>query len=393
MPYPIDSRLIFKILQALKRTDKRSPLYTLLFLDNNDGASFYGEKFRGIKKSWWPDQFTWAYNRWVAFNYNEDCLFSNNQKFPLEDSDYAYSKTQVYMKFCNEGRVTETLKRRLDSGSLLTFESYLFAVLEKEIENNPTYGSLDIIKNVCRSHDIPKKQLDRVERFDDHKELLEYLIMQAKAAKDGPLEVEDDFPLAELPIPYPRGTRFALRHLRSMLEGCQPTQLCWAAELRDAYGVAEIDIPAKLHDCMTLTYFANDEDFLQTVLPAYLHRALFPVNDTPLEIADLMNGTHSDAHRRMLCDKMRHSFTMDDLQKNCKALNLDERQFSSVYDVLFTLLGEEGKQLRRYQQRCDTHKYPYIGIAMLVVYTLLGSKYFYHLVPDEADAKIVFHEV
>lgn len=399
MKHPIDSRLIYKILKKFKPGTSDQALYELLFLDRNSGASFRGSKDR-ISKSWWPKQVNWSYYRWEQLKFDDDCLFSNSQPFPLGNSDYAYSKTQIHEQFSKEERVTDDIKIRLTHDELLTFESYLFFVLDEAIRNSPTYGELTTIKEVCKSHSIPQKQLDTIEAIKKHEDLLEYLIMQAKAAEGSPLEIDEDRPSTAFSDSCKKTTHISFFLLRSILEGSQPNQPCWAEELCKSYGLPDIQIPSALCDCMTLKSFENDSDFLNTILPRNLLRVILPEADSSEGIADLMQGTHSDALRRTACEELQRSFSkdgpsylVDDILKKCKSLNLSENQFFTVYETLFKILGDNGERLLRYQQRCQTPTYPYIGMAILIVYALLGEKYFYHMIPNETLVEKYFHQI
>jgi hypothetical protein len=64
--HPIDSRLIFQLLQSITGQQNNNMLYDLLHLDTNEGASFAG-KYNRSKNCWWPAQSVWFLNLYNAY--------------------------------------------------------------------------------------------------------------------------------------------------------------------------------------------------------------------------------------------------------------------------------------------------------------------------------------
>lgn len=418
---PINTTMLIEILKKLSPEITSKTLPYLLSLESADntfkntcyGQQIYPEESDSKKEerrrhgkrnrddgyyvAYWPDHDSWSLKATEVVcskNYQDSC------------SNVGIDRLKECCPASPEGVV-----------SLNVQMTSIFNTVFKKFFYEDTDNIKASLSELLRIYDAPDSEILKICNFDHYKKISQYIV--DKAQLNGQLDKNNKKPILTLSLleerykqynnrisssnstTYVKSPRhFSFSHLRSILEGSQPNQPCWAEELCKSYGLPDIQIPSALCDCMTLRSFENDSDFMNTILPHNLLLVILPEADSSEGIADLMQGTHSDALRRTACEELQCSFSkdgpsylVDDILKKCKSLNLSENQFFTVYETLFKILGDKGERLLRYQLRCQTPTYPYIGMAMLIVYALLGEKYFYHMIPNETLVEKYFHQI
>ena len=201
--------------------------------------------------------------------------------------------------------------------------------------------------------------------------------------------------------PYnPDNTKeFTLYSLKAMLEGSLETHYSWAHELRDRRQI-EITIPEGVYTGVSWTEFQGDEEFLQTVLPEEIYDYLIDkINACP---------NRDDALKRVLsCNFDRiwksgirekiNRYKTRSLLKISRSLLDDENAFFVHQGILFQLLegDDESERLIDCYRDCsiDIRKNPYVGLAMFIVFALLGPEWFNKLLPSPQDANKLFYSL
>ena len=139
--------------------------------------------------------------------------------------------------------------------------------------------------------------------------------------------------------------------------------------------------------------FESDAEFLDAVLTDTISRKL---NALESNVNDIMCGRQMEETRTEICSFLKFCFVSDTegihgIIEKCKRVLRNTNEFYIMKDYIFDSLDEEGRFLRSCYQSIpgDAH----YGLALFVVYALLGSYSFqYDLMDDESsNAKRLFN--
>lgn len=183
---------------------------------------------------------------------------------------------------------------------------------------------------------------------------------------------------------------FTLRSLRHLLTGSPDTGCSWADELCDRRGLPRPVPSPSACQALTSMKFSGDEAFLSALLPEPLFRSLIKEAPSPADRAAapgrLMSGRITrDEIRRVVLLCSRYGFRP--LLVNAYGMLDNDSLFPDASDALFGLLGKDGAFLRTCMQRLRVREYPYIGLALLTLFALLGKDGFEHLLVSAQDAQ------
>lgn len=179
---------------------------------------------------------------------------------------------------------------------------------------------------------------------------------------------------------------FTLFSLKSMMEGSRETHYSWIHELCDRRKVELPVMTETVFEPLTWNTYSSDYDFLYVMLPEELFDSIKRKIDSSSNkqecIRGIMTGNYSDEwkadFRRII---QRYGFRRF-LEVSRTALD-NEAAFFEEKNLLFQMIGKEGERLQEcYYNFTDIRKSPYIGLAMLTVYSLLGPDGFEKLIPS-----------
>ena len=191
---------------------------------------------------------------------------------------------------------------------------------------------------------------------------------------------------------------FTLYSLKSMLIGSEDSQYSWADELQDRMGINPTVLPDSIHSGLTWKTFDSDEHFLQSVLPEEIYAILMdriakqPNRENALK--GILSCNYDFVWKRDICRRIQKYGTRRLLETSRSLLN-DEKAFFVDQRLLFHLLGEDGERLRECYYNCngDIRKAPYVGLAMITLFALLGPDGFKVLLPSPSKAGDLFFAV
>ena len=187
---------------------------------------------------------------------------------------------------------------------------------------------------------------------------------------------------------------FNLRCFRNMLEGSEDTEYGWAHALRDGQSIENVEIPARLYKPASDTTFDDDKDFLYRLLPDEVLQILFDGSDNAPTVDDVMDGTYAAEYRKKLVTILENRHVLEKCLEICGPDGLfdecNDKWFVPVYHTFFILMENEKRLLRYYQQICDTHNQPQIGMTMFMLHSLLGERHFHRLVQSQTKAISLF---
>lgn len=195
------------------------------------------------------------------------------------------------------------------------------------------------------------------------------------------------------PINFDDTKSFTLCSLKSMIEGNLDSQYGWADELRDRRGTISNESLNIVYEGISRRRFRNDEEFLRFMFPeeiyGYLNKKLNESPDRGLMVKKIMTGRFDSAWKSEICEILTAYGSRRLIQICRTVLNNDELFFINA-KLLFQLLDEEGAYLRDCYQHSDVNRYPYVGLALFVVFALLGPKDFKTFIPSARDTNTIF---
>ena len=195
------------------------------------------------------------------------------------------------------------------------------------------------------------------------------------------------------PINPDNSKSFTLYSLKAMLEGNIDSQYGWADELRNRRGVSSNDKLNIVHEGLTKKRFRDDEDFLSFMLPeevyGYLNKKMNVCLDRKGMMTNIMTGKYDSVWKADISTILSDYGTRRLLQI-CRTVLNNETVFFIDAKLLFQLLDDDGIHLRNCYQYCDVARYPYIGLALFVIFALLGESAFKQFLQSARDAKNVF---
>lgn len=124
--------------------------------------------------------------------------------------------------------------------------------------------------------------------------------------------------------------------------------------------------------------FASDWEFMERLIPERIRTDL--QIDSTMELRRIMEGYISVARRKAIyewlerrADYLRGSKGLIAL---CKNEIPGKAKFQKYYAAVFEHLGDDGKYLHECARRVDWVVNPYLGVAMLALYAIMGQEYF-----------------
>lgn len=212
----------------------------------------------------------------------------------------------------------------------------------------------------------------------------------AEALKSALQELENQIRLR--PITPRDSTAFTLYTLKALLTETSDSAPGWASELADRLDRDRPVQAAAQHLPLTSQTFQSDEAFAKAILPSILYHDLQQLlRDSPFTWQDILSGTYDPFWKAQLCQKLRCGLCRDLL---CIGRNLQINQtcYLSALAQLTSLLQD--RFLLHCLQRCGAYNKPYIGIALLIAYALLGPETFREqLVESEQNVSQYFHQL
>lgn len=198
------------------------------------------------------------------------------------------------------------------------------------------------------------------------------------------------------PINSDNSTAFSLYSLKSMLEGSLDTRYSWAHELCDRRG-STIVLSEKVHQPVSDPVsgrFMDDETFLRTILPheifAYLWTQISKEADKQFYLSSIMTGNYDNEWKKEICRLMNRYDTRVDVLTKSRNLLVDTSAFYVDQKTLFRLLEKDGERLSESYYNCDIQRAPYIGLALFIMFALLGVSGFAKLIPSPSQAGRLF---
>ena len=197
------------------------------------------------------------------------------------------------------------------------------------------------------------------------------------------------------PINPDNSKSFTLYSLKSMLTGSEDTHYSWADELRDRRGCDTAIYSEGVYSGLYCEGFDSDMHFLQSILSQELYDFLLdkideqPDRNSALE--KILSCNYNFVWKRDICNKVRRYGTRRLLQVS-RSLLINENAFFVHQRILFELLGEEDERLKACYYNCarDIRRAPYVGLAMFILYALLGPDGFSILLPSPTRANDLF---
>ena len=207
-------------------------------------------------------------------------------------------------------------------------------------------------------------------------------------------EMANDIPVHPV---NPDNTRaFTLYSLKSMLIGSLDTRYSWADELRDRRHADYISFPDSVYTGISWKIFNDDNQFIRFVLPEayydYLRSKIEAQSDRKRAMFRILTCNYDSAWKNELCGIISSYGTRRLLEISRTLLN-NEAAFLDQRSVLFRLLGDDGERLRQCYFNCGSviQRAPYVGLAMLTLYALLGPDGFERLMPSPGEAGRYFY--
>lgn len=197
------------------------------------------------------------------------------------------------------------------------------------------------------------------------------------------------------PLNADNSNAFTLYSLKSMLVGSEDTHYSWADELQDRRGTGPVCFPPSVYSGISWKEFRNDEHFLSFLLPGEIYNALMTrivqQPDRKAAVRGVLSCNYDFSWKRDICRKIRKYGTRRLLEISRSLLN-DKNAFFVDQGLLFQLLGEEGERLIECYYDCgaDMRRAPYVGLAMFILFALLGPDGFKALVPSPQRACDLF---
>lgn len=200
------------------------------------------------------------------------------------------------------------------------------------------------------------------------------------------------------PINPDHSSAFTLYSLKAMLEGSPDPHYSWAHELCDRRGIA-MELPEGVHKPVAKGNREGALDpaaFLQCLLPEelfqYLWEQVSREADRQFYLSGILAGNYPQQWREELCRLLQRYGTRRLLQ-SCRTLLRDEEAFFTGQRILFQILGEEGARLADCYYNCQRRSAPYVGLALLAAYALLGDEGLSCLIPSPQKAEEFFFPI
>lgn len=173
---------------------------------------------------------------------------------------------------------------------------------------------------------------------------------------------------------------FTLFSLRSMLTGSEDGTYGWAEELRDRRNIADAELPELPRSPITFREFGDDFSFLQSVLPKQIVRFFEQklAGEPALSWKNIMLSDYPAQWKRELCSKCLNDGGLR-LRCACRIADClidDVPQYCKCISEFYLLMGEDAAHLRECQGWGGAIDNPYLGLATLIFYALLGPQIF-----------------
>ena len=179
---------------------------------------------------------------------------------------------------------------------------------------------------------------------------------------------------------------FTLFSLKSMMEGSRQTHYSWIHELCDRRKMELPAIAETVFEPLTWNTYSSDYDFLCMMLPEelfdFIKRKIDSSSNKQECLQGVMSGNYPCEWKADFCRIIQRYGFRRLLEVSRTALD-NETAFFEEKNLLFQIIGKEGERLQEcYYNITGIRKSPYIGLAMLTVYSLLGPDGFEKLIPS-----------
>ena len=189
---------------------------------------------------------------------------------------------------------------------------------------------------------------------------------------------------------------FTLYSLKSMLEGSDDTHYSWANELMDRRGFyGEFTLPTNIYAGISWHHFQNDADFIKYILPDEILSVINQEAEHNMD-SSILSCNYDMSLKKSICTMISHRYdTKVRILQISRSLLNDESVFFTHQKTLFKILTDDDIRLRDCYTNCivEIRRNPYIGLAMLIIYALLGSDGFKILLPSPMKAGEVFFSI
>ena len=312
-------------------------------------------------------------------------LMAENEPYPAEYV-LSYSKAYAAPEFAlKDGRLTFATDI-YSVGRLITFLCLGQRAFYKHSSLKDLTGRLHIPER-CRKilltiiqKATAENMLDRYQSASEMQEAVTQLLCMIPAN----------------PINPDCSTAFSLYSLKSMLEGSLDTRYSWAHELCDRRG-STIVLSEKVHQPVSDSisgHFMDDETFLRTILPheifSYLCTQISKEADKQFYLSSIMTGNYDNEWKKGICQLMGRYDTRVAVLTKSRNLLFDTSAFHDDRETLFRLLEKDGARLSESYYNCDIQRAPYIGLALFIMFALLGVDGFAKLIPSPSQAGRLF---
>lgn len=170
---------------------------------------------------------------------------------------------------------------------------------------------------------------------------------------------------------------FSLYSLKSMLGGSKDTRYSWAHELCDRRHITYM-FGENIIEPISSIRWKDDIDFLETVLPeevfSYLKQKINEESDQKHTVQNIMTGNYPNEWKNNVVHLFNRCGTRRLLEIS-RTLLENEKSYYVAQQCLFEIIKEDGSRLIDCYFNCGNNirRFPYIGLAMIIMYALLGQ--------------------
>lgn len=350
MSVRVHSGIIFDLLCELTNRRVKKDVYRMLLIpdaDNNTGTRFAN----GIDgRCWWPELHAW-YGK---------CDKDQNELWCDEDYQKAQDVVTAGQKYPDAAFPLEC-----------TFPSWVYHVLMEQAGRDFD-SAKQMAVSVCARNGVVKPVI-RTYQNASFPEIADSLIQLSMQARNQPLSIEDD-----------DKNIICLAYIQALLEGKLGYELS-----RSAFALG-MPLEPSVH-LRIVQPFDSQDAFLRAILPEAM---------LPEERSSLMTFGYTEADKdkysRLMLSDSRSRTRM--LAHKCSVLCASAINVNALYPNALFLIGlsEENDAcslyLRHCFQSCVNSTNPSKGLAVIILYALLGPEYFKLVIPHESDCPLALAE-
>lgn len=195
------------------------------------------------------------------------------------------------------------------------------------------------------------------------------------------------FALPLHPINEDCSSAFTLYSLKSMLEGSRDTHYSWAHELCDR---RNLSIPLQESLSNPVAYipsgkYTSDSEFFSHTMPREIQAFFKRKFENPggITLKDVLSCNYPSEWKDELC-KMILNHGSNGIIDSCEGLLHNHDAFHQSREVLFSILSKEDI-LKSFYNRCNLEGNLHVGLAIILLYALIGGTHFKTMFGDDAS--------